>query len=119
LKQFRAEALARGKTPIITVIPTGLDLVFFRKYGRWPYQSLIDGLKNQSIEVFNFGEGIMHHLGADDIQVLFNQSISTHYNEKGNRLLAIAAFEYLRERELLLPQKAQQNAPIEVEKPHR
>lgn len=114
LKQFHEEALARGKTPIITVIPDKPDLIFFRKNGRWPYQSLIDGLKNQSIEVLNFGEGIMRHLGVDDVQTLFNTS--SHFNEKGNRILASIAFEYLRERKLLLTQKAQQNAPVDVEK---
>lgn len=116
LKQFNAEALARGKTPIITVIPDSPDLIFFRKNGRWPYQSLIDGLKNQNIEVFNFGEGIMRHLGAGDVQMLFNAG---HYNEKGNRILASIVFEYLQERELLLPQKTQQKAPVSVDKQSR
>lgn len=115
LKQFHEDALARGKTPIITIIPDEPDLVFFRKKGRWPYQSLIDELKNQSIEVFNFGEGVMRHLGADDIQVVFNDS--HHFNEKENHILASIAFEYLRERKLLLLQNTQQNAPLDMDKP--
>lgn len=104
LKQFHQEALARGKTPIITIIPDEPDLVYFRKNGRWPYQSLIGGLKNNNIEVFNFGEGIMQHLSTDDIKVLFNES--SHFNAKGNRILASSAYEYLQEKELLSIWKA-------------
>jgi hypothetical protein len=106
LMKFHQEALARGKTPVITVIPDAPDLLFFRKNGRWPYQTLIDGLKNQNIDVLNFGEGIMRSLGADDVNLLFK---SSHYNEKGNSIMASIALEYLRERKLLLTQDARQN----------
>ena len=74
------------------------------KNRHWPYQSFMDGLNQQHIEVFNFGEGIIRHLDTDQSQGLCK---IVHYNEKGNRILARIAFEYLRARELLFPQEAQ------------
>jgi hypothetical protein len=106
LKRFHEEARTRGKIPIITVIPRGLDLLFFREKGNWPYQPLMDELRHQEIEVLNFGEGIIRHLGTNDIHALFND-ILAHYNEEGYRILADIAFDYLREKRLLVPKEAE------------
>jgi hypothetical protein len=108
LKRFHEEAHTRGKTPIITVIPSGMSLLFFREKGNWPYQPLMDELRHQEIEVLNFGEGIIRRLGTNDVHTLFNKKISAHYNEKGNRVLANIAFEHLRDKGLLLPTEAKQ-----------
>jgi hypothetical protein len=113
LKRFHEEARTRGKIPIITVIPTELSLQFFREEGHWPYEPLMDELRHQEIEVLNFGEGIIRHLGTNDIHTLF-KNISTHYNEEGYRILAEIAFDHLREKRLLLPKEAQPGAPADV-----
>jgi hypothetical protein len=109
LTRFHEEARIRGKIPIITTIPTGRDLEFFRKKNYWPYQALIDQLSQQQIEVLNFGDGIMRHLGTKDIDVLF-KNISGHFNETGYRILAEVAFRHLTERHLLLSKESQARA---------
>jgi hypothetical protein len=113
LIKFHEEAIARGKTPIVTVIPDEPDLVFFRKSGIWPYQSLIDGLKSRNIDVLNFGEGIMRNLGSDDVETLYK---SGHYNERGNRIMADIALEYLQKKALLLQPDTTQNDKADSDK---
>lgn len=105
LKRFHEEAIKRGKIPVITVIPTGLDLVFFREKGNWTYQPLLDELEQQGIKVLNFGVGIMSRLGPEDVNVLF-RSISGHFNKRGYSILAGVAFDYLTERNLLVPRES-------------
>jgi hypothetical protein len=104
LKHFYSEVRNRRRIPIITVIPAGQDLLFFRKKGNWPYQPLIDELRHQEVEVLNFGEGIIAHLGTNDVRSLFTK-LPGHYNKKGYRILAEIAFDHLRDKHLLLPKK--------------
>lgn len=106
LMKFHEEAMARGKTPIITVIPDEPDLLFFRNNGSWPYQSLIDALRSRNIDVLNFGEGIMQNLGSDNVVALFK---SGHYNERGNQIMAGIALEYMQKRELIFKYDTTQN----------
>lgn len=101
-QEFCQQARGRGKTPILTVIPTGRDLRFFQRTGRWPCQPLIDELSRRRIQVLNFGIGIVQHLGANDPRTLFlAHRIGAHYNDTGHRLLARIASEHLKERGLL------------------
>ena len=94
LTSFYNEALERGQTPVLTIIPAGKDLLYFSEHGAWPYQSLIDELSHQQIPILNFGVGIMSHIPNKDPCLLF-ENCHAHYNEKGYRLLATVAYEYL------------------------
>ena len=87
LASFETEAHARGQHPIITVIPTGLDLVYFKEYRRWVYQPLLNALAVRSITALNFGDEIIDHVGDGDPCALFDDC-SAHYNERGYALLA-------------------------------
>jgi hypothetical protein len=100
LKGFNNDANERGKVPIITIIPTGKDLLFFLEHRGWPYDSLIDDLSRHGISVFNFGTGILKHINNSDPCSLFD-NCSAHYNEKGYKILANVAYELLIERQLL------------------
>jgi hypothetical protein len=108
LAAFHEEATARGKTPIVTIIPTGLDLLYFSDRANWPYQSLIENLSLEDIQVFNFGTGIMLWLDGRDPCILFSHC-SQHYNEQGYRVLAELAFALLKD-ERLLPKIKQQGS---------
>lgn len=100
LEAFHKDAVERGKVPVVTIIPTGFDLLFFREHGVWPYDSLIDELSRHGISAFNFGTGIMKHINNSDPCLLFD-NCSAHYNEEGYKMLADVAYELLRERQLL------------------
>lgn len=99
LLAFRKNAADRGQIPIVTVIPNGLDLTYYREYGAWPYQSLLDRLAADGVDVLNFGEGIIERLANDDPCSLFD-ICSSHYNEQGYRFLAEIAFEEITARGL-------------------
>jgi len=100
LASFHEEAIERGKVPVITIIPTGKDLIYFLEHGVWTYQSLIDELSLYGISALNFGEGIMSRLNNRDPCVLFD-ICSRHYNEEGYEILAMVAYEHLLKRELV------------------
>ena len=94
LTSFYKGALERGQTPVLTIIPGGKDLLYFSEHGAWPYQSLVDELSRQHIPLLNFGVGIMSHLANKDPCSLF-ENCHAHYNEKGYRLLATIAYDFL------------------------
>ena len=96
LRDFVAAARARGKVPIVTIIPDGKDLFYFRAHGVWTYQTLIDDLRSEDgIEVLNFGPGILARLGERSPCEIIN-ACYRHFNAEGYRILAELAFEHLR-----------------------
>jgi hypothetical protein len=102
LLAFQKEAVARGKTPIVTIIPTGLDLLFHRDNGVWPYQSLIEELDKKGVGVLNFGDGIVDCIKNEDLSSFFNGgNTSEHFNARGYELLARIAYGYLVKERLL------------------
>ena len=59
MEAFHREAVRRGRTPILAVIPTGLDLEYFGKHRRWVYESLIERLHALGLEVLDLGPGMV------------------------------------------------------------
>ena len=112
LLAFKESAQNRGQTPIITVIPNGLDLLYFIKYGVWPYQNLLDQLTGNGVDVLNFGIGIIERLGNNDPCSLFD-NCSSHFNELGYRYIAEIAYAELAARGLLpKPSAPLESAPV-------
>jgi hypothetical protein len=96
LRDFVAAARARGRTPVVTIIPDGKDLEYFRAHGAWTYQPLVDALRAQDgIAVLNFGPGILARLGERSPCEVVNRCYD-HFNAEGYRMLAEIAFEHLR-----------------------
>lgn len=84
-RAFHAEALARGKKPLIVIFPAMEDLELHREHGRWVYQSLIDELGKLGIEVLNFGETLEEHLDGRDPAAAYGRQ---HFTKEINRLVA-------------------------------
>jgi len=101
MAEFERVALARGKTPVITIMPTGKDLVYRRDHGVWPYKNLLDLLSERNVEFVNIGECMIRRLGNDNPRILF-RNLQGHFNEKGNDMLAHIVHDLLRERGLIL-----------------
>jgi hypothetical protein len=110
IEAFEKTARERGQIPIVTIIPTGLDLMHFRKHGEWSYQTLLDTLSRSGIDVLNFGDELVLKTADEDPCSLFH-NCSSHFNERGYSYLATIAYEELAKRDLpnLLP--ATDNAP--------
>jgi hypothetical protein len=103
LRDFAAAARARGKTPVVTVIPDSKDLEYFRANGAWTYQPLIDDLARiDGIEAFDFGPGILRALDGASPCEIFNRCYD-HFNARGYRIVAELAREHLKRSGLVRP----------------
>jgi len=96
---FHELAIERGQTPVLTVIPTGLDLKYFNEYGAWPYDNLLEQLSAAGMDTIHFGPGIIDRLDGTDPCSLFDKC-NAHYNEQGYGYLAEIAYEELERRGL-------------------
>ncbi len=83
---------------------------FFLKHHGWPYDSLIKELSDRGVFVFNFGPAVMKHIKNNDPCSLYNSCFG-HFNKEGYKILANAAYELLRERQLLTNIGIQSNHP--------
>lgn len=87
MKAFRAETAARGKYPLIVLVPIYPDLVYFKKHGGWVYQPVMDDLSRDKITYLNLGPGILAYLGSRDPGEIFNHRYG-HCTEEGYKLIA-------------------------------
>lgn len=87
MTSFVRDARLRGRKPVVAIMPTGLDLQYYSKYGTWPYQPLLRELKNADFPVINIGDGIMKTVAKGDPCRLFD-NCSAHFNERGYALVA-------------------------------
>jgi hypothetical protein len=88
LTRFQEEAKARGKRPLVLIIPTGMDFEFQRDH-EWVFQSLLDRLTENGVDFVNVGEEMLRRLEGQPhpCKVLF-RSCSAHFNARGYALLA-------------------------------
>lgn len=93
-------AKERKQAPVITIIPTGPDLIYFLEHGTWPYQNLIEYLQVRDVKVLNFGTGLISRIDGRDPCSLFFEC-NSHFNENGYGYLAEIAYEYIQSEGLL------------------
>lgn len=97
-QEFYSEAKRINKRPLLFVIPTGLDLKTFRRTEYWPYQNLLIKLEKAKFEYLDAGPAIIEYLKQRDPCELFSHC-SSHYNQEGERVLALIIYRYLKENE--------------------
>jgi hypothetical protein len=102
LEAFHREAVRRGRTPLLAVIPTGMDLEYHVKHQRWVYQSLIDRLAERGYEVLNLGDGIREAIGLRDPCAVFEVGdCSRHPNQEGYAIIARVVSAHLEQKGLV------------------
>ena len=101
VKEFSHSAQARGKRPVIMIIPTHYDILTYQSRQKWNYQPLLNRLAAGCLEYVNAGPKIIQSLGGADRRILYSPKISNHLNEKGNRLLAQILYDFLTTRNIL------------------
>ena len=106
LEAFAASVQMRGQQPVVTVLPNSADFSEHARWGRWPYQPLLDTLAAHGLHVVNVGEGMADRLGGEDPSCLF-KSRHRHYNVRGYQMVADIVAEYLLETPELLRANAQ------------
>jgi lysophospholipase L1-like esterase len=93
IENFYHEAKAKGKYPLVLLIPILPDIIKFKKTKIWVYQTLMDNLVKSNIEFLNVGQGIISSLNKRDPQSIYTQG--GHFNKEGSELMANYVFEYL------------------------
>ena len=96
LRAFENDAHRKGKIPLVLLIPTGGDLVYYQKHRIWVYQPLIDMLQQSGVTPLNVGEDMIEQIGPGDPCRLFD-NCSAHYNEEGYDMLAHIVYRHLQQ----------------------
>lgn len=94
MKRFAATAIVRGKIPIILFIPDCKDLQFYEINGRWPYESLLEDVKADNIEVINVGKSLFDYAGHDDPCKTIRDK-TFHYKNEGYEVIGKSVKDYL------------------------
>lgn len=92
-QKFIEEASARKKSALVVMFPSRNDLEAFIAQGKWIYQPLIDALLRDGAAVLNLGPHLLASLHGREPAALFKQ---LHYNEEGNRVVALTLEQALR-----------------------
>jgi hypothetical protein len=90
LEGFHRDATARGKTPLLQILPTPTAIATFKSTGKWAYGPLIDLMAAKGIEVVNLGPEFMQRIGDRKLCELLThpESCNGHYNSEGYAMLA-------------------------------
>ncbi|OGL45442.1 MAG: hypothetical protein A2W05_01995, partial [Candidatus Schekmanbacteria bacterium RBG_16_38_10] len=100
IESFNKEALLRNKIPVVIIIPTSYDLIYYQKNKEWVYQPLIDALHDKGIFPVNIGIGIIDYIGDESVFKLFINRFG-HFNKDGNKLFAEIVYSYLKEKKCI------------------
>jgi hypothetical protein len=95
MEAFCREARQRGQQPLILVIPTHVDLAYYRRHGTWIYQPITDNLAKKGLDFIDVGPKFIHFLGESGVETLYSPKTMYHLNEKGNEILAKTVYDYL------------------------
>ena len=106
VKLFASTALEREKTPLVFLLPSAREILYYQNRGEWIYQELMLVIEEAGIPVYNLGEHLLELLDdtaneyavPDNVCDLFCTKPvikGGHYTEMGNALLAEAAFRIL------------------------
>jgi hypothetical protein len=99
LLHFDTEARRDGKRPLIFVIPTARDLVYFQRTRQWSYASLLSMLQDHGIsQAINLGPLLLAKVQDGDLCEYFCTNRTTrsgHFTVKGNSILAEVVWEVI------------------------
>jgi len=98
VENFVYDAIAKGKSPYIFILPTGSGVNYYKEHNAWIHQPLIDSLEKRDIVIYNIGNAILQQIGSRDYCELKTHPTTCkgHYNEEGYALLAKIMNQHLR-----------------------
>ena len=95
MEAFSREARQRGQQPVILIIPTHIDLAYYRRHKIWIYHPITDYLTKKGLDFLDVGPTFLHFMGESGVKTLYNPKTMYHLSEKGNVILAEAVYDYL------------------------
>ncbi len=99
MEAFSREAKQRGQQPLILIIPTHIDLAYYRHHGAWIYQPITDELARKGLDFIDLGLKFIHFLGNGPVETLYSPKSMYHLSERGNALLAEIVYNYLKQQD--------------------
>ncbi|MBI1883167.1 MAG: SGNH/GDSL hydrolase family protein [Chlamydiae bacterium] len=93
MRSFSQDVLLSGRVPIVLLIPTGIDMLYTRKVGKWPDQPLVEALEKEKFNVIHAGPALLKKIGDADPCSLYEEC-NGHFNSKGYKLLAEIVSNY-------------------------
>jgi hypothetical protein len=95
LEAFCREAKQRGQQPLILIIPTHVDLRYYRHHKIWIYQPIVDELTKKGLAFIDLGPRFINLLGESRVETLYSPKSMYHLSENGNAVLAKIVYNYL------------------------
>jgi len=97
METFWREAAASGRTGVVMIIPTGLDIAYFRAHQKWPYAPLVQELQRRAVPFLDLGPFMEERTRGEQLETFFlaSEGTSGHFNARGYRLLAEGVKAYL------------------------
>ncbi|MFZ2089020.1 MAG: SGNH/GDSL hydrolase family protein [Desulfobaccales bacterium] len=108
VQQFHREAKDRGKHPIVLIFPGPEDFPYYQQHKKPLYEPLLQEFQRRGIEYVDLGVEIIKRLGSRDYSEIFLAGRYSHFNEKGNRLVAEIIYDYLKSKDYV-PQSPRQD----------
>jgi len=103
MQRFHDLAKERGQQPVVAILPTGRDLEYNQRTGKWVYEPLTRELRKRQLPLLDMGPKLRDKIGSQRLEAFFG-SISAHPNAAGYRLVAEVVYEYLFSHDLISKQ---------------
>ena len=92
VSEFVRTTNSRGEIPIIVIFPTIQTVKIQAKYGKKPYQVLVDYLQEKQCEFIDFGEVFI----KEDYRRYYSKEKNNHFSVEGNRRIAAELIRQIR-----------------------
>jgi hypothetical protein len=99
MEAFSREAKQRGQQPLILIIPTHVDLRYYRHHKIWIYQPIVDELTRKGLNFIDLGPKFIQFLGNGPVETLYSPKSMYHLSDRGNVLLAEIVYNYLKQKD--------------------
>jgi len=104
LINFYNDAKSEGRIPIVLILPTYDDLVYYKKHQKWVFENIINLLKKNAVEPLNIGDDMLEIIGKRNLNEFFTPT-TNHLNAKGNKILADIVYQKIKEKVNSIPSK--------------
>jgi len=102
MQRFHDEANRQGRRPLLILLPTGLDILDYRRSGQWAYAPLVSELERRGLEVLDVAPIFDDLTRADMLEDFFvDGDTGRHLSASGNSLVAQIVHEHMVKRGLL------------------
>jgi hypothetical protein len=102
LINFYNDAKSEGRIPILLILPTYDDLVYYKKHQKWIFENIITLLRKNAVEPLNIGDDMLEIIGKRNLNEFFTPT-TNHLNAEGNKILADIVYQKIKEKVNSIP----------------